>query len=413
MATTSFFLDMRGKAKDGKGTILVLLYHNHSTTTISTGVRVSTDNWRDNKIVGHPDAEALNASIQKKKSKIDHSIAILTLDEDFGSLTAAEIKKLIKSDMPKIDRGHSIESLFSEYINDGNLKEGTKEIYRNTLKKVLTFGEDGLKIESMNLKWLRSFDSYLANTQTANGRSIYLRCLRAVFNYARNNDIKCPYPFRNFKIKQEPTRKRNITVDNLRILYNYPTGPTNAYYRDYFFLIFFLIGINVKDLLLAKKSQLVDGRLEYVREKTGKKYSIKIEPEAEAILNKYRGRGDYLLEAMDHCQHYKSFGRQINEALRNIGEKKTEIVEVNDELFGEKSERTVIESLIPGIGTYFARHSWATLAYEIGISMDVVSQALGHTVANRTTLVYVKYDQDKVDAANRAVINYLFDKNGA
>ena len=165
--------------------------------------------------------------------------------------------------------------------------------------------------------------------------------------------------------------------------------------------------------MLAKKSQLVDGRLEYIREKTGKKYSIKIEPEAKMLLDKYRGRGEYLLEAMDHCQHYKSFGRQINEALKTIGEKRTEIVEVNDELFGEKSERVVIDPLIPGIGTYFARHSWATLAYELGISLDVVSQALGHTVANRTTLVYVKYDQDKVDAANRAVIDYLFDKNDA
>lgn len=413
MATTSFFLDTRGKAKDGKGTILVLLYHNHSTTTISTGVRISRDNWRGQKIVGHPDSEALNASIQKQKSKIDHSIAILTLEEGFASLTAAEIKKLIKSDMPKIDRGHSIESLFNEYINDGNLKEGTKEIYRNALKKVLAFGESDLKIENMNLKWLRSFDSYLANGQCANGRSIYLRCLRAVFNYARNNDIKCPYPFRNFKIKQEPTKKRSITVESLRELYSYPTTPTNAYYRDYFFLIFFLIGINVKDLLLAKKSQLVNGRLEYIREKTGKKYSIKVEPEAKRLIDKYAGHGEYLLEAMDHCQHYKSFGRQINEALRNIGEKKTEIVDVSDELFGEKSERVVIDSLVPGIGTYYARHSWATLAYEIGISIDVVSQALGHTVANKTTLVYVKYDQEKVDDANKKVIDYLFDKKSA
>lgn len=413
MATTSFYLDTRGKAKDGKGTILILLYHNHSTTTISTGVRISRDNWRDQKVVKHPDAEALNAGLQKQKSKIDHSIAILTLDDAFNSLTAAEIKRFIASDMPKIDRGHTIESLFNEYIEDGNLKEGTKELYRTTLKRVLTFGEEGLKIENMNLKWLRSFDSYLAKSQCPNGRSIYLRCLRAVFNYARNNEIKCPYPFSYFKIKQDETKKRNIEIDKFRKLYSYPTSTKNEYYRDYFFLMFFLIGINVKDLLLAKKSQVVNGRLEYIREKTGKKYSIKIEPEAQEIIDKYKGHGDYLLEAMDHCQHYNSFGRQINQALKRIGEKRTEIVDVNDELFGEKSERTVVDPLIPGIGTYYARHTWATLAYEIGISTDIVSQALGHSAANRTTLVYIKFDQDKVDDANKKVLDYFFNKNGA
>ena len=116
---------------------------------------------------------------------------------------------------------------------------------------------------------------------------------------------------------------------------------------------------------------------------------------------------------MDHCQHYNSFARQINKALKNIGEKRIELVDTNDELFGEKSERTVIDSLIPNIGTYYARHTWATLAYEIGISTDIVSQALGHSAANRTTLVYIKFDQEKVDRANRQVIDYIFNKNGA
>ena len=413
MATTSFFLDTRGKAKDGKGSILILLYHNHSTATIGTKIRISRDYWDGQKIVRHPDAEALNASLQDKKCKIDKSIAILTLDDSFPSLTAAELKKLVLSDAPKIERGHNIEELFKEYIEDGNIKDGTKHIYQMTLKKVKDFGGEGLKIENMNLKWLRSFDCYLAKTQCANGRSMYLRSLRAVFNYARNNEIRCPYPFSYFKIKQEETKKRNIAIEDFRRLYYYETSLTNQYYRDYFFLIFFLIGINIKDLLLAKKSQVVNGRLNYVREKTGKKYSVKIEPEAQKIIDKYRGKGEYLLEAMDHCQHYNSFARQINKALKNIGEKRIEIVDTSDELFGEKSERVVIDSLIPNIGTYYARHTWATLAYEIGISTDIVSQALGHSAANRTTLVYIKFDQEKVDCANRQVIDFLFNKNGA
>lgn len=79
-----------------------------------------------------------------------------------------------------------------------------------------------------------------------------------------------------------------------------------------------------------------------------------------------------------------------------------------NDLFGvPKLEKTIVP-VIPNLTTYFARHTWATLAYEIGIPLDTISQALGHSFGNRTTLIYVKNDQAKVDAANRKVIDYLF-----
>ena len=47
------------------------------------------------------------------------------------------------------------------------------------------------------------------------------------------------------------------------------------------------------------------------------------------------------------------------------------------------------------------------LAYEVGVPIDIISQALGHSMGNRTTLIYVKPDQAKVDEANRKVIDYF------
>ena len=105
---------------------------------------------------------------------------------------------------------------------------------------------------------------------------------------------------------------------------------------------------------------------------------------------------------MDHCKHHTNFGRQINEFCQQVGP----VVEDQEELFGDKKKR--IEPIIPGITTYFARHSWATFAYEAGVPVDVISQALGHSMGNRTTLIYIKPDQSKVDIANRMVIDYVF-----
>ena len=79
-----------------------------------------------------------------------------------------------------------------------------------------------------------------------------------------------------------------------------------------------------------------------------------------------------------------------------------------DDLFGMSKIVKRIDPIIPDISTYFSRHTWATIAYEIGIPIDVVSQALGHSMGNRTTLIYVKPNQEKVDEANRRVIDYLW-----
>ena len=56
--------------------------------------------------------------------------------------------------------------------------------------------------------------------------------------------------------------------------------------------MFYLCGINSVDLFNARPDALSNGRLEYVRAKTHKAYSVKVEPEAMEIIDRYRGK-DY------------------------------------------------------------------------------------------------------------------------
>ena len=372
MANTRFYLDMRSKAKDGKGSVVILLYHNSTQTSVSTGVRLTPAQWHNGKNI--------SPALLKQKSDLDRDIAMLSFREDFMSLTASQVKELVKRIKEPVKIGYSVSEIFKKYIADSNLKPKTVSGYDLTLKKIKAYSGD-MDIRNMNLQWLKRFDKYLAADQKANGKAVYLRCLRAVMNYARDNDIECPYPFAKFSIAHAETDKRSLSLPDLQKFYKKDLGNTREImFRDYFFLVFFLIGINIKDLLLAKKRQVRNGRLEYTREKTGKKYSIKIEPEAQKILSLYKGKRDYLLNALDLCVHYESFARQINEFL------------------GKE---------ISGMTTYWARHTWATLAYEAGIPIDTISQALGHSMGNRTTLIYVKPDQAKVDKANRKVIDLL------
>lgn len=53
------------------------------------------------------------------------------------------------------------------------------------------------------------------------------------------------------------------------------------------------------------------------------------------------------------------------------------------------------------------RHTWATIAHKIGISKDVISLALGHEFGCKTTGIYIDYDLEQIDKANRKVIDYI------
>ena len=54
---------------------------------------------------------------------------------------------------------------------------------------------------------------------------------------------------------------------------------------------------------------------------------------------------------------------------------------------------------------YAARHSWATIAYEIGIPMEIINDCLCHVdVKMAVTDIYIKKDWSKRWDANRKVL---------
>lgn len=63
--------------------------------------------------------------------------------------------------------------------------------------------------------------------------------------------------------------------------------------------------------------------------------------------------------------------------------------------------------MLPGLTTYYARHTWASIAFNLGIQKDVVSLALGHSFGVRVTDTYINADLSRVDEANSRVIDYV------
>ena len=406
MAKAKFFLDTR-RTKPGSPSILkVAIGHGDKTSYISLPAKLFPNQWDEDKkkVVNHPDAELLNIHIEDAMQQVKRVIFIITDNGQIHSMTANDIKdeaerRINPLKAEKKEEEQKKKRLFAIRYQKfaESKKDSTKRIYMVTYRRMQQFAGkkfERMAFEDVTREWLTAFDTFMMpTTPSKNARNIHMRNIRAVFNEAIDDEITTFYPFRRFKIRNVATAKRNLKVEDLRLFFEYPCEEHAVKYRDMFKLMFMLIGINAIDMCNLK--EIVDGRVEYHRAKTNRLYSIKVEPEALELIEKYRGK-KYLLNILDRYKDYKDFTKRMNRALKNIGPV---------ERVGRGGKK-VYKPLFPQISTYWARHSWATIAASLDIPRDTIAHALGHG-NNTVTDIYIDFDQSKVDKANRKVLDWV------
>lgn len=284
----------------------------------------------------------------------------------------------------------TLASTIEEYMAKCINRDGTRKCYGNTLGWVRSYKD--VILDDVTLDWLRGFEEHMSDLKT-NSRSIHLRNIRTVMNYAIDEEYTTRYPFRKFHIRSEETKKRSLTVEQLRQLRDYRcTESWQCEARDMFMLQFYLLGINNADLFTLPA--LTDGRTVYHRMKTGKLYDVAVPVEAKRIIRKYKGV-KHLLSACDRYKSYKDYVHHMNDHLKTIGKRVG------------NGKKTTGEALFPDLSFYWSRHTFATLMAEIDIPMETISRALGHSSACSTTQIYIKFSQSKVDAAQRELIDFV------
>lgn len=394
MATLSFYLDTRREKKDGTFPIKLQIRHK-GQILLWTGFCATPETWAGMEYNRREkNYKAKNVAIRNLFNRVEILIVILDDNQKLKGMS----NKMLKDYILKSIKNENSCKTFVSYIDEfaaTKTKENTIAVYRETKKKILLY-DPTCTFETMTKKWLESFSKWLKDAGIkTNSISIHLRNIRAVFNYAIDNEETELYPFRKFAIEREETRKRSLKPEQLITLRDFNGEEYQKEYQDIFMLMFYLIGINGIDLFHIK--QITDGRIEYKREKTGKLYSLKVEPEAMEIINRYKGK-NFMLNILERNDYnYRNYMVAMNRGLQKIGyfERKG---------LGGKKIRDV---LFPDITTYWARHTWATIAHKIGIPKDIISLSLGHEFGCKTTEIYIDYDLEQIDKANRKVIDYI------
>ena len=275
----------------------------------------------------------------------------------------------------------------------------TKRNYERVARAIEIYDND-CTFDSVDKKWIVSYiDHERGKGRKDNGIQTDIQILKFVFNRAIEDEITDKFPFRGVSVKKEQTKKRCLSLEQLRAIRDFKLAGKKAMYRDCFMLSFYLIGINISDLLFLPKTALKNGRIIYKRNKTGKLYDIKVEPEAMEIIARHKSRKkDRLLSFLEEgdATITNTFANNLTRHLRTIGEKE------------RHSYYVTVHPIEEGITSYWSRHTWATMASELDIPMEVIGRSLGHSLwDNAVTSTYIKYDTKKIDEANRKVIDYL------
>ncbi len=396
MIKVKLCLDKRSQKKDGSFPIKIYVSNNRKVFYVNTGFSALENCWINNELTPDiPNFRSKNSRIREMYNQVDDIVLTVERERKGFIIDNSRLKSLIERRLFSDEKDNFL--YYLDRFVSTKMNEGTKGLYLATKDKIEKFDID-CNFKTINPDWLQKFENWLkADGIKTNSIGIHLRNIRAVFNYAIDNEFTNLYPFRRFKIKKEETEKRSLTVEELRTIRDYDVEQYQKRYRDLFMLMFYLMGINSVDLFNLPP---LDGNtIVYRRAKTNRLYKIKVEPEAMEIIKRYQGK-KYMLNVLDEYKNYKDFIHRMNLGLKRIGEVK------RSGLGGKKD----VKSLFPKISTYYSRHSWATIAASLEIPKETIAEALGHA-DNSVTSIYIKFDRKKIDIANRKVIDFLNAKN--
>jgi integrase len=163
---------------------------------------------------------------------------------------------------------------------------------------------------------------------------------------------------------------------------------------NYFMLSYYLRGASFTDMAYLKPNNIVNGRIEYYRRKTGKQYSIKLFNQAlELIKLLSNDESAFLLPVLP------------SEIVEDSIEAKKRIqqwIKTTNKYLKRISLELKFDTIIT---TYTSRHSFATIAKHLGYSNELIAEALGHEYGNRTTNIYLDaFDTNKIDELHHYVI---------
>lgn len=417
MARARLILDIRKHSKNTAGIfpIALRLYHKKQRI-LRLPFFTSKEGWDDKNMVfkksavanKEQDCDAINMVLNEKlysvKSIIDKlgkTINEITVDVLIENIKESWDKKL-DSDLKKNLSNEISLSEWGQVLIHRKLKEGkpsTAKWYKDSISAFVNFNNGApIKLYQLNVTFLKEFEiENKAKGNSNNGISSYMRAVRAIYNSAVKEDKYIPIknPFNHYKIPtSRRTKKKALSKEKIVAIRNlqYEQGTNLWHTQNYLLCMFNCRGMNLIDLAKLRLKDIGESRIFYGRSKTGDPLSVRITSEFAAILKIYtegKSPNDFVFPigydgSVEMFTKYNSDRRLVNKLFKKIA---------------------VDAGIEEKITSYYIRHSWATIAKNMGISTEIISEGLGHH-SLKTTEIYLKsFDNSVLDDANELIVS--------
>ena len=235
------------------------------------------------------------------------------------------------------------------------------------------FNTDDVLLLELNHGFIASFEHFLTieKQMGVNTTNKYLSHLKKIVNLAIQNQWLLRNPFANFKTKNEDVEIERLTEQEIGLITNLElTKQSHIKVRDVFVFCCFtgLSYIDVKNLKHDDISIGINGNtwIRKTRQKTGGLSRIKLFKLTLDLLIKYRNDSPFVFPV--------SSNQNMNRILKKI---------------------TSISGIEKPLSMHMARHTFATYAMTKNVSIETISQMLGHK-SIKSTEIYAKIVDTKI-----------------
>lgn len=406
--TITRVLDKRRSLKsDGRFQIKIRLTKTEDKVTVQklfqTGIYATPEEFK--KIVGNPGKDR---DLQEKQSKLnelyENGKEILKDNQfiDFGSFEQ-ELYQLGKYKSPL--------SIMEAYANDRETagKIGTAQYYIQAVASFKAFSEDqkvAISFQSVTPELLMRYEKWMI-TQ---GRSIttvgmYCIALRTAFNIARKkhkiSDKLYPFGRGKYVIPTSKGRKLALSEDqkNKVLEFRSLSSPVQKAV-DLFIFSYFCYGMNFKDMALLRFRDIKDDAIIFDRAKT-----VDTERNKEFIEIPLRDETREIIKKWGNYRDSMNPGAYVFPVLRD-GLSPQQVQDRVKDFVKDTNENLVYLAQHLGIHkitTYWARHTFATIAWKKGADLMFLQRALGHSDPKTTQRYLDSFDIE----TKRKVANWL------